>query len=50
MDQLFRAALRLPEPDRARFLDKQCGDDKELKDEVLSLLAEDERTMGGLDR
>ncbi|MBS1796486.1 MAG: PD40 domain-containing protein [Acidobacteria bacterium] len=39
IDELFDAALDLPETARAAFLDERCGDDADLKREVLSLLA-----------
>ena len=47
---LFHDALRSPETDRAAFIDRQCGDDRELRDAVMSLLDEDARGPSLLDR
>jgi TolB-like protein len=47
VDQLFTDAIALPEPERARFLDQRCGDDRELRNEVQSLIAADRSS--GLD-
>lgn len=38
IDELFDAVLDLPETERENFLSEKCGDDKDLKNEVLSLL------------
>ncbi|MFN0135046.1 MAG: serine/threonine-protein kinase [Phycisphaerae bacterium] len=43
LDHLFKAALELPVADRSAFLQRACGDDRELLDEVRSLLGFHER-------
>ena len=48
VEELFQAAVEVPEADRARFLRKQCGDDTRLREEVESLLACDEPEDGFL--
>ncbi len=49
MEELFHAALAL-EPDSQRtFLDNACGSDLELRREVESLLAGDEKTASFLE-
>lgn len=45
---LFEAVIEVPAPDRARFLDVRCGTDRELRDEVESLLAFEEKGDGFL--
>lgn len=40
---LFERALELDQPARENFLKQECGDDKELLDEVISLLSADEK-------
>src|SRR5262245_45520845 len=47
---LFRAALEQDEPQRAGFLQKQCGDDQLLLNEVESLLSADAAAAGFLER
>jgi serine/threonine protein kinase/tetratricopeptide (TPR) repeat protein len=49
--ELFLAACRLGEDDRAALLDTECGDHRELRDEVESLLRfhDDRGTSGPLD-
>jgi len=42
--QIFQAALDLPRPDRAAFLQQACEGDEELRREVSSLLASEERS------
>ena len=37
VERLFTAALRLPEEQREGFLDRECGDDAQLRQEVASL-------------
>ncbi len=39
VEELFAAALEHPLPERERFLDQFCGEDRDLKREVVSLLA-----------
>jgi len=41
IDELFDAALDLPEAERENFLSEKCGDDEDLRNEVLSLLQAD---------
>ncbi len=38
LEELFERALEISEPERARFLEKECGEDVELRRDVLSLL------------
>jgi hypothetical protein len=40
IDQIFHEAVELPEDQRGRFLEKACGGDEELLEEVKTLLAE----------
>ena len=40
--RVFAAALERPSEDRQRFVTEACGDDRDLRDEVLSLLASSE--------
>jgi serine/threonine-protein kinase len=47
---LFHAALDCAEADRTAFLDRECGDDLELRDAVIGLLEEDARGPSLLDR
>jgi serine/threonine-protein kinase len=53
IQELFHAAADLPEPERVRFLDREC-DDPEIRSEVLALIKEDARGNsmldGGLER
>ena len=37
-DELVQAALELPEPDRSRYIDRQCAGDERLRVDVRSLL------------
>ncbi|MFN7971911.1 MAG: protein kinase [Acidobacteriota bacterium] len=46
---LFDAALELDASARASFLERECGEDSELLDEVLSLLGEEPAARGFLD-
>ena len=41
INALFDAAVELAAPERARFLEQECGDDGALRAEVESLLASD---------
>ena len=41
VNSIFDDAVELAEPERARFLEQECGDDRELRAEVDSLLASD---------
>ena len=41
IDDIFAVALELEPAERAKFLDKACGADEQLRKEVESLLAED---------
>lgn len=43
IDELFEAALEQPPQDRAAFLDKACGNDRELRREVEKMLRIDEQ-------
>jgi len=47
---LFHAAAACAPEERRRFLESECGSDRELLDEVESLLAHDEAAGGLLDR
>jgi hypothetical protein len=38
IDALLQAALRVPAPEQNEFLQRECGDDVELLEEVRSLL------------
>ncbi|MEW6745736.1 MAG: tetratricopeptide repeat protein [Planctomycetota bacterium] len=48
VQELFWAAQALPEPERTAFLDRECAADRELRDEVGSLLAADSSDAGFL--
>ncbi len=39
IDDVFRGALALPEPDRRGYVDRACGGDPELREAVRELLA-----------
>lgn len=41
--ELFEAAIEQPESQRGEFLDRECGSDRELRDEVADLLAAHDR-------
>jgi hypothetical protein len=41
IEELFHAAVDLPEPERDAFLSESCGPDLQLRSEVESLLASD---------
>ncbi len=43
VNEVFDAAVELAESARTRFLDQACGEDRELRAEVESLLASDEQ-------
>lgn len=43
VERVFLAAVALPPPERDSFVDTQCGDDRELCEEVLALLRNDSR-------
>ena len=48
---LFNAALDLPDPaDRPAFLDRECGDDQELRQRLDELLAAYDQPAGALER
>src|SRR5215203_875223 len=42
IEEVFQAAVEMPRADRAQFVDKFCGQDAELKAEILKLLASDD--------
>lgn len=48
LERLFYAALELGPSERTAFLDRECGDDSELRQEVESLLAYSAKTLGVL--
>lgn len=50
IDELFRAAAQVNAGERDAYLEERCGDDPDLKGEVLSLLNEDAGGRGVLDR
>jgi serine/threonine-protein kinase len=50
VQSLFHDALERGTDDRAAFLNRECGDDLELRDAVLGLLEEDARGSSLLDR
>jgi len=50
IQSLFHEAADLPDGERRAFLDGACGDDQDLRDEVLALLEEDARGGSLLDR
>lgn len=43
IEELFHAAIDLPEDESAEFLRQTCGADEELRREIESLLAADDR-------
>jgi len=43
---LFLEALEQPDPERAAFVQRSCGADTELRDEILSLLASEKAASG----
>lgn len=45
IEELYLAAAKLPEHQRATFLDDQCENDELLRSEVLSLLSQDEKAQ-----
>jgi serine/threonine protein kinase/Tol biopolymer transport system component len=49
VDMIFKAALELPEEERAAFVERACAGDEELRAEVLSLIEHD-REMSMLER
>ncbi|MGD8414993.1 MAG: hypothetical protein PVF33_12220, partial [Candidatus Latescibacterota bacterium] len=49
IQELFHSALDLPEDDRAGFVQAECGDDAEMRHEVMSLLEADSRELSLLD-
>ena len=44
------AALEMEEKERAAFLDKECGADRDLRDSIEGLLEEDRRPGGSIER
>lgn len=50
LEELFSKALELDKNERLLFLEKSCGDDKNLLKEVISLLNEDEKIHPLLDK
>jgi tetratricopeptide (TPR) repeat protein len=50
VESMFREACAKPPPEREAFVAEACGDDEALRDEVLSLLAEDDSEPSMLDR
>ncbi|MBV8857584.1 MAG: serine/threonine-protein kinase [Acidobacteria bacterium] len=48
IDTIFKSAIELPSEERAAFVERACGEDGELRAEVLSLVAHDQRgeTLG----
>ena len=46
IDKIFQSAVELTEDHRAAFLDRACAGDAELRKEVETLLAYDERAQG----
>ncbi len=49
IDELLDSLIELPEPERAAFLDRECGDDQELRRELESLLAAHDQASGFFD-
>ena len=49
IDALFAALLDLPGTEHKAFIDKACGDDVELRAELVELLRAHKRTGGMLD-
>ena len=43
---LFLEALEQPDPERTAFVQRSCGADTELRDEILSLLASEKAASG----
>ena len=50
IEELFYAALELPLADRKLFLEKACGNDSSLREEVQSLLDSSNKTVGFLEQ
>lgn len=50
VQELFHAAIKLPEHDRAELLRAECSDDAALREEVAALLVEDTRDNSSLER
>lgn len=50
IDAIFRAAVRLQGAERASLVAQRCGDDPGVREEVEALLAEDDASVGLLDR
>jgi serine/threonine-protein kinase len=50
IDRLFAAALDLPDTERPAFVAEACGDDRELRDEVLALLSAEAASDGLFER
>jgi hypothetical protein len=48
IDRIFDAALEREPGARSAFLDEGCGDDKQLRAEVESLLAHSQRVCSGV--
>ena len=46
LNELFAQAAKLPEAQRAAFVDANCGDDQKLRDELLSLLSNADSSEG----
>ncbi|MFL6255211.1 MAG: protein kinase domain-containing protein [Pyrinomonadaceae bacterium] len=48
IDTIFKSAIELPSGERAPFVERACGEDEALREEVLSLVAHDQRggTLG----
>jgi hypothetical protein len=42
IEELFQASVDLPSDQREAFLNEMCGDDRQLREEVESLLSEAE--------
>ena len=42
IEEVFQAAVEMPPPERAPYLDDRCGNDPELRNEVMKLLASDD--------
>ncbi|MFM9995377.1 MAG: tetratricopeptide repeat protein [Phycisphaerales bacterium] len=49
VDDLFHRALEIPEPARAAFLARACGDDRALRGQIETLLRSDSRAGGFLE-
>ena len=50
VEALFAAAVELPSTERQAYLDRECGDDEELRREVAELLASDEAAGSFIER